>query len=163
MAMLLADPTMALRWQSPAATGPVDAPAFLFQSMYEGSVLREFLADVAWGELDFLLIDAPPGTDKLERLLQLIPPRASLLLVATPSLMARAVVVRSMRLAQESGFQRAGVVVNMSAHTCEQCGHVTELFGEEMGMPEASLFDLPVLATVPFDPRLALATDCGRT
>jgi ATP-binding protein involved in chromosome partitioning len=92
--MLLPDQAP-LRWRNPATSvaAASDAPAFLFQSVYEGAVLREFLADVAWGELDFLLIDAPPGTDKLDRILQLLPNPPVLLLVGTPSQATHAVVV----------------------------------------------------------------------
>ena len=151
-----------LRWRNPAAPEDADGgPAFLFQSMYEGSVLRELVADVAWGQLDFLLIDAPPGTDKLDRLIQLLPTPPVLVIVATPSEVTRAVVARSASVATHSRA-RAGVVVNMANHVCEECGHESPLFMGEDPAVIAAEVGLPLWGSIPFDRRLAVATDRGQ-
>lgn len=94
-------------------------------------MLRELLSDIRWGELDYLLIDAPPGADKIARLLQLVPQADTLLLVTTPSEAARFIVAKSERLAREAGAREIGLVVNMSAHVCEACGHHTPLFDDD--------------------------------
>lgn len=154
MDLLLAGDDEPLRWQS------TEAPAFLWQSTLEGGVLREFLADVHWGELDYLLIDAPPGTDKLTRLLQLLPRIDDLLIVTTPSEIARFVVAKSLRLARDAGAHRTGLVVNMTAHVCEACGHRAPLFDDDATRAQGSLED--AWAEIPFDRRLALATDRGQ-
>jgi ATP-binding protein involved in chromosome partitioning len=170
MDLLLSADDAPLRWKAP------DAPDFLWQSTLEGGVLREFLADVQWGELDTLLIDAPPGTDKITRLLQLLPRVDALLLVTTPSEIARFIVAKSARLARDSGVQRIGLVINMSGHVCEACGHHSPLFegdvvistvtddvgiSVEMDARAGLIQGVETWAEVPFDRRLALTTDRG--
>lgn len=162
MDLLLASDDAPLRWQGP------DAPAFLWQSTLEAGALREFLADVHWGALDFLLIDAPPGTDKLIRLLQLLPRIDALLLVSTPSAITHFIVGKSLRLARDVGVDRVGVVLNMAAHVCEACGHHTPLFDDDRGGEKtadretlAGYPETETWAEVPFDRRLAASTDRG--
>jgi ATP-binding protein involved in chromosome partitioning len=150
-----------LRWRNPAGGVDAGAPAFLFQSVYEGSVLRELIADVAWGALDFLLIDAPPGTDKLDRLIQLLPTPPTVLLVGTPSQAARAVVSRSATVARESGAREIGLVVNFAAHVCEKCGYESPLYEADSAEALAAEAGVPLWGTVPFDRGLAAATDRG--
>ena len=89
MDLLLASADSPVRWREPAAA------AFVWQSTLETGALREFIADTAWGELDYLLIDLPPGTDRIARLLALVPHPAVLLVVTTPSAAASGVVARS--------------------------------------------------------------------
>jgi ATP-binding protein involved in chromosome partitioning len=150
-----------LAWRHPAAPAAnTGAPAFVVQSMYEGTALRELLADVHWGELDFLLIDAPPGTDKLERLLQLLPAETVHILVTTPSQIARNVVARSVTLLRRHRV-RAGLVVNMASHICEHCGHAQPLFGEATNHQFAAEAGIDLWGMIPFDARLAAATDSG--
>src|SRR5690606_37843896 len=88
---------------------------------------REFLSDVAWGDLDVLFIDVPPGTDRIERLLALVP-SASILLVTTNSAAARHVVTKSVRLLRDIGVERVALVTNMAYHTCPSCGDTIDLF-----------------------------------
>jgi ATP-binding protein involved in chromosome partitioning len=80
----------------------------------ETGTLRELISDVAWGALDVLLVDVAPGTDRIARLLDLVPDPAALLLVTTPSEMARGVVARSVRLARDARLRRVGLVENMT-------------------------------------------------
>ena len=158
---LLLPDAVPLTWRHPVATASSSsAPAFVIQSMYEGTVLRELLADVSWGQLDYLLVDAPPGTDKLERLIQLLPGDALHLLVTTPSQIARNVVARSVTLLQRH-HARAGLVLNMASQVCESCGHEQPLFGATIGREYARDTGLELWASIPFDPRLAAATDAG--
>lgn len=133
MDLLLAGDDAPLRWRQP------DAPEFLWQSLLEGGVLRELLSDIRWGELDYLIIDAPPGADKIARLLQLVPQADMLLLVTTPSEAARFIVAKSERLAREAGAREIGLIVNMSAHVCEACGHRMPLFDSEPAGPGIQL------------------------
>jgi ATP-binding protein involved in chromosome partitioning len=161
----------ALRWRNngqqppdPATGAPgFTPPEFLWQSTLEAGTLREFLADVAWGSLDALLIDAPPGTDKLVRLFQLLPRIDLALLVSTPGEAARFVVAKSIHLAQEaSAAARLGLIANMTSHVCEACGHVTPLFERNAVGDLAKDTGIEVWAEVPFDGRLATSTDAGR-
>ncbi len=158
---LLLPQSAPLRWKHAAAPESDGAPAFVIQSMYEGTVLRELLADTAWGQLDFLLIDAPPGTDKLERLLQLLPVPPITILVTTPSQIARNVVVRSATLMRQFGGA-TGLVLNMAAQVCDRCGYEQPLFGASTRADLERETGLELWASIPFDPRLAETTDGGR-
>lgn len=144
-----------LGWRAP------DFGKFTWRSTLETGVLREFLADVVWGELDFLLIDVPPGTDKIERLLELIPDLDQALLVTTPSEATRFVVSKSLRLVQEAGVGVVGLVANMTEHECPQCGHRSSLFESGGAERLAAESGVPLWASIPFDPRLGASTDLG--
>jgi ATP-binding protein involved in chromosome partitioning len=161
MDLLLADEQAPLRWGSHASP---PAHEFLLQSTLETGALREFLADVAWGDADALVIDAPPGTDKLLRLVQLLPRIDVLLLVTTPSEISRFVVARSVRLAASAGevVRTVGLVANMTDPICETCGSVVRMFGDDGARALADASGIELWAEVPFDPRLAAATDAGR-
>lgn len=158
MEMLQADDDTPLRWRGPGGHD------FLWQSTLETGALREFLSDVAWGDLDYLVVDVPPGTDKMGRLFALVPRPAAVVLVTTPSEAARFVVSKAVRFtapAAEAG-SAVGLVANMTEIVCEDCGHATPLYaGDAIDRLERDS-GLPVWARVPFDPRLAQATDHGR-
>ncbi|NIP82403.1 MAG: P-loop NTPase [Gemmatimonadetes bacterium] len=145
-----------VRWREPAAFG------FVWQSALETGALREFLADVDWGHLDLLLLDLPPGTDKLLRTFQLIPEPAGVLLVTTPSEAARSVVHRSLRLTRELGPVRVGLVANMTGHVCSACGHHEPLFGTDAARTLARETGTDLWAEIPFSASLARDTDAGR-
>ena len=155
MELLQNDQDAPLRWRAPSEDG------YLWQSSIETGAVREFLSDVAWGELDFLLIDLPPGTDKMTRLFDLLPGLRTMLLVTTPSEMSRRVVARAARLAREQGIRSVGLVANMTHYICPGCGHTDPLFP---GDGVALLVDdtgLDVWARIPFDPKLGEASDRG--
>lgn len=154
MEMLQEAPDAPLRWRGP------QGPPSLWRGSLEAGALREFLSDVVWGELDVLLVDVPPGTDRIARVLELVSRPAAVLLVTTPSEMARAVVARSARLLREAGV-RTGLVTNMTDLVCPDCGRRTPLYREDGARRLAADAGLEEWARVPFDPRLATATDGG--
>lgn len=156
---LLVDDEAPLRWRGPQRDA---APEFLRQSLLETGALREFLADTHWGPLDWLVIDAPPGTDRLLRLLQLLPRIDLLLLVTTPAEISRFVVAKAARLADDAGVAQVALVANMTTHVCAACGHSSELFAADGATRLARSADLPLWAEVPFDARFATLTDAGR-
>ena len=156
MDLLLATDDAPLKWKGP------DAFDFVWQSALETGALREFLADVAWGELDVLLLDLPPGTDKLQRAYRLIPDVAGVILVTTPSEAARAVVARSLTLARELGAPRIGLVANMTTRVCPECGHVEALYQADGARALADAADAELWAEIPFDPAFAVRTDRGQ-
>lgn len=154
MELLQAQEDTPLRWKK---AGGLTA---LWQGAAETGALREFVSDVAWGDLDFLVIDVPPGVDKIGRLLGLLPRLERLLLVTTPSRMAQRVVARSARLLESLGFEHGALVSNMTELVCDACGHAVPLW--EDAERTASAIELPLWSRVPFDPRLAASTDDGR-
>ena len=156
---LLVEDQSPLRWRDPPGGA---APEFLRQSLLETGALREFLSDTVWGSLDYLVIDAPPGTDKIVRLLQLLPRIDLLLLVTTPAEIARFVVAKAVHLATGSGVANVGLVANMTTHVCTVCGHSSPLFDADGARRLAASADVPLWAEVPFDARIAALTDAGR-
>jgi ATP-binding protein involved in chromosome partitioning len=143
-----------LRWRGPQGDG------WVWRNVLETGTLRELLSDVAWGELDALLVDVAPGTDRIARLLELVPDPDAVLLVTTPSEMAKRVVARSARLVREARLRRVGLVENMTAWSCPDCGARTELY--EAAGPELEEHGIERWGEIPFDPRLARSTDEGR-
>ena len=130
--------------------------------MTEMNVIREFLSDMVWGELDYLLADLPPGAaaDKPPLLAGLIPDLAGAVVVTTPSEVASNVVQKSIAYAQELGIEILGVVENMSQYRCPSCGEESPLFeGDTDSMCEA--LGLPLLGRIPFDRNFARTFDKG--
>lgn len=152
--LLLSGADAPMRWKGPRDAG------LLWRGALEAGTLREFLSDIVWGELDFLFIDVPPGTDRIERLLDLVAIE-SVLLITTPSAAALHVVGKSARLLREAGVESVGLVVNMSAYTCPSCGDSTAIF-TAAALPASGLpGDLTPWVEIPFDPALAATTDNG--
>ena len=144
---LLLDDGAPLSWREPASE------RFVWRGTLEAGALREFLADVAWGELDVLLIDLPPGTDRLDDLTELVPTLAGAIAVTIPSEESRRSVERAMRRAAQAGVPLLGVVENMSGYACAGCGAVGPLYEGSAGAMLADTFGVPLLYTLPFLPR----------
>ncbi len=139
-----------------------DHSAFTWRGMVEVAAVREMLADTAWGELDVLLIDLPPGTDKLPDLLDLLPQLAAAVIVTIPSQMSTYVVRKSISIAREHmGDRPMGLAVNMAEFVCQECGTRHQLFPG--GSPEdlATEHDVHLLGRIPMDPRISEAVDSG--
>lgn len=141
---LLLDEGAPLRWREPGSE------RFVWRGTLEAGALREFLADVAWGPLDLLLVDLPPGTDRLYDLVELVPALAGVVVVTLPSEESRRAVARAMRAAREAGLPLLGVVENMSGFVCTGCGTVHDLFAGAAGAALAAEFGVPLLARIPF-------------
>lgn len=143
------------RADSPVAwKGPVGSSSVWRGSMEMG-VVREFLSDIAWGELDFLIIDLPPGTsDKALIVSQLIPDFTGAVAVTIPSDLSRAVVKKSVILAEKLDIPMIGIIENMSVYCCPDCGSESSLFEDSGAMTED--IGIPVLGAVPFDRQILL-------
>jgi ATP-binding protein involved in chromosome partitioning len=141
---------------------PTQAEAHTWRGTMEGTALREFLCDTAWGALDILLIDLPPGADRLPTLLDLLPGLTGAVVITIPSGVSHLVVRRAMTLARERGARLLGLVENMAGYACPACGTVGPLFEGPGGEATSAQHGLPFLGRVPFDPRLAAAADRGR-
>ena len=141
---------------------PTQAEAHTWRSSMEGTVLREFLTDTAWGSLDVLLLDLPPGTDRLPTVAGLLPALTGAIVVTIPSEVSHLVVRKSLTLARETKTRLLGLVENMAGYVCARCGEVGSLFEGPGGEATAAQHGIPFLGRVPFDPRLAVAADRGR-
>lgn len=152
---LLLENQAPLEWREP------DSESFVWRGAQEHGVLREFLGDVAWGELGWLVVDLPPGSARLEQVLELVPRLHAAVAVTLPTGASRSSVARSLHLLGTEGGSAVGVVENMSAYACAECGSRGALFPGDAGRELAERFDLPLLGSVPFDPRAASLADRG--
>lgn len=159
MDLFLDDDAAPVTWRHP---GGLAADTFVWRGSLEANVLREFLADTSWGTLDFLFIDMPPGADRFETLMRLVPDLSGALVVTIPSRVSYLVVRRAIAAARQAGARLLGLVENMADLFEENGEGVGELFHDRDGASLAAEMDLPSLGRVPFDARLARATDGGR-
>jgi ATP-binding protein involved in chromosome partitioning len=111
--------------------------------------IEQFLGDVYWGDLDFLLADLPPGTGDVSISLASFLPGAQMLVVTTPQDAARKVAERAGRMAERTNLHPIGVIENMSYYVCPHCGERERIFGEGGGREAAETLSVPLLAEVP--------------
>ncbi len=150
------DAASPVRWKGPMDLSPV------WLGLMEMNVIREFLADVIWGGLDYLLTDLPPGAaaDKPPVMAGFIPDLAGAIVVTTPSEVASDVVQKSVTYARDMGIRVLGMVENMSQYRCPSCGAENDLFEGNTEAMCAAL-DVPLLGRIPFDRLLARTFDKG--
>ncbi len=133
----------------------------IWRGPLKNQAIRQFIADVAWGELDYLVIDAPPGTgDEPMTVAQMIKD-AKALVVTTPQRVALADVRKSLNFCKHVKLEVLGLVENMSGYVCPHCGKTSDLFKTGGGEELAKSSDLPFLGRIPLDPRIMLAGDEG--
>jgi ATP-binding protein involved in chromosome partitioning len=123
--------------------------------------LEQFLTDVYWGELDYLIVDMPPGTGDISLSIAQFLPRAEVLVVTTPQPAAQRVAQRAAAMAEKVDLQVIGVIENMSWFTGDD-GKRYELFGAGGGEELAGELDVPLLAQIPLVPALRVGGDVGR-
>jgi ATP-binding protein involved in chromosome partitioning len=132
--------------------------------MWRGLVLtravQQFLQDAHWGDLDYLLIDLPPGTGDVQMGLARLLPRTEMLVVTTPPVAAQKVAARAADMARRGYLRVAGVIENMSDFTCEH-GTTYALFGSGGGARLARGLGVPLLGSIPLHPDLAAGGDAG--
>ncbi len=124
-------------------------------------LLTQFLEDVRWGELDYLIVDLPPGTGDAQLSLgQLVPITASVI-VTTPQEVALIDVRKAVNMFKKLEVPVVGVVENMSYYRCPSCGHHDEIFGVGGGERLSKEFDVAVLGQIPIDPKVAFGGESG--
>ncbi len=123
--------------------------------------IEQFLGDVYWGDLDFLLCDLPPGTGDVSISLASFIPGASMLVVTTPQEAARKVAERAGKMAERTNLRPIGVVENMSYYVCPHCGGRDDIFGTGGGQEAADTLGVPLMAQVPLVPALRAGGDSG--
>ncbi len=123
--------------------------------------IEQFLADVYWGDLDFLLCDLPPGTGDVSISLASFLPGASMLVVTTPQQAARKVAERAGKMAERTNLRPLGVIENMSHYVCPHCGEREEIFGSGGGREASETLGVPLMAQVPLMPAVRAGGDSG--
>ncbi|MDE5833154.1 MAG: Mrp/NBP35 family ATP-binding protein [Desulfovibrio sp.] len=135
--------------------------AILWRGPKKSSAIRQFLADVDWGELDYLFIDSPPGTgDEHMTVLKSIPD-AKCVVVTTPQEISLADVRKAINFLQYADASILGLVENMSGLVCPNCGEEISIFKKGGGINLAKKYGLDFLGAIPLDPAAAVAADRG--
>ena len=157
MDLFLKDDETPVLWES-----QTQKDAFTWRGTMEMSALREFLSDTEWGTLDYLLIDLPPGADRLPNLVDLLPNLGGTVVVTIPSGISQLVVKKSLTIAKKLlNAPVIGIVENMAAYVCADCGKTEDLFPSGHTEEMARQFDVSLLGKIPFDPRISIAADEG--
>jgi ATP-binding protein involved in chromosome partitioning len=156
MDLLLPRDDTPVTWQATTQTD-----AYVWRSSMEATALREFLSDTVWGDLDFLFLDLPPGTDRIATIADIVPGLTGIILVTIPSEVSHLVVRKSLALARDLKVPVLGLIENMAGYWCQHCQTVGELFRPGEGARLARDFRIPFLGELPFDPRMARSGDSG--
>jgi Mrp family chromosome partitioning ATPase len=137
--------------------------AVIWRGPMKHRMIRQFLAEVDWGDLDFLVVDAPPGTgDEPLSICQMAPPRSQAVIVTTPQEVALKDVKKSIRFCRELGMPVFGIIENMSGFVCPDCGASHELFKTGGGERLARETGFRFLGRIPIEPRLVTTSDDGK-
>jgi ATP-binding protein involved in chromosome partitioning len=139
---------------------PPDAPV-IWRGPMVMKAIQQLLYDVEWGELDYLVIDLPPGTGDAQLTLAQLVPVTGAVIVTTPQDVALADATKGVRMFQEVKIPILGIVENMSYFECPHCGERSELFSHGGGKQAAERLGVPFLGEVPVDPKVVVGGDTG--
>src|SRR3984885_9858452 len=152
---------MGLKMISMGLLNPGDKP-MIWRGPMLHSVMQQFLRSVQWGELDYLIIDLPPGTGDVQlSLIQLVPVTGAVL-VTTPSIVSLADVRKAVEMFRQVHVEILGVVENMSYFNCPHCDGRIDVFGHGEGRRMAQLFGVPFLGEIEIDPQIRIGGDSGK-
>jgi ATP-binding protein involved in chromosome partitioning len=141
---------------------PSDEAPVIWRGPLKMRVIQQFLADIAWGDLDFLFIDLPPGTgDEPLSVMQLIPDIDGVVIVTIPSEVSQAVVKKAVTFAKQLGIPIIGIIENMSGFVCPECGAEIDIFKAGGGMKIAKELSVQYLGKIPIDPSVCIDSDRG--
>ena len=143
---LLVDQDTPMIWRGPMAT----------------SALMQLFNDTLWGDLDYLLIDLPPGTGDIQLTLAQKIPVAGAVIVTTPQDIATLDAKKALKMFEKVEVPVLGIVENMAVHTCSNCGHVEHLFGQGGGERMAAKYGVPLLGSLPLDIAIREQGDAGQ-
>jgi ATP-binding protein involved in chromosome partitioning len=125
-------------------------------------IIKQFLSDFMWGELEFLFIDAPPGTgDEPLTVMQTLPDMDGTIIVTIPSEVSEDVVRKSVSFSRKMGIPIIGIVENMSGYTCPKCGETINILGAGGGKRIAEELKVPFIGQIPIDPKICEEADKG--
>ena len=143
---LLVDPDQAMVWRGPMATQALD----------------QLLRQTNWRELDYLIVDMPPGTGDIQLTLSQRVPLTGAVIVTTPQDIALLDARKGIKMFEKVGVPILGIVENMAVHVCSQCGHAEHIFGEGGGQRMASEYGMDYLGALPLDIQIRLQADSGK-
>ena len=140
---------------------PSKDDAIIWRGPMKYSAIRQFIGDVEWGDLDFLVIDSPPGTGDEPLTVAQIVSEARAIIVTTPQEVALADVRKSINFCKTVKMEIIGLVENMSGLNCPHCGEKIDLFGSGGGERTARQTGIRFLGRIPFDPNVVACGDSG--
>ena len=139
-----------------------DSPV-IWRGPLKMAVIKQFLGEVNWGDLDYLIIDLPPGTgDEPLSVAQLLPAPDGAIIVTTPQDVALLSVRKSINFARALNMRVLGLIENMSGFTCPHCGKTVNIFGSGGGQKACMDLTVPLLGCIPLDPMIAETGDSGK-
>ncbi len=150
-----------LKMISMGLLNPGDKP-MIWRGPMLHSVITQFLRSVEWGELDYLIIDLPPGTGDVQLTLIQTVAVTGAVVVTTPSTVALADVRKAIEMFRQVNVEVLGVVENMSTFACPHCGKAVDIFGHGEGAKTAIAYGVPVLGEIEIDPRIRVGGDTGK-
>jgi len=137
--------------------------AVIWRGPMKIEVIKQLIANVAWGDLDYLVVDCPPGTgDEPLSVCQFLEGGAEAVIVTTPQEVAATDVSKSLNFCNQLGVPVVGIVENMSGFVCPKCGEVTEIFSSGAGENLAMQYHVPLLGKLPIDPAICRGGDAGK-
>ncbi len=142
---VLTDPSVPMIWRGPMVHGAI----------------KQLLRDTVWGELDYLIVDLPPGTGDAQLSVTQTVPLAGVIFVTTPQTVSLIDGIKGINMFKKLNIPIVGLVENMSGFTCPHCGKETDIFSKGGGVEEAKKRDLRFLGAVPLDPSIVISGDSG--
>ena len=141
---------------------PSDESPVIWRGPLKMRAIQQFLSDITWGELDYLLVDLPPGTgDEPLSVMQLLPNIDGVVIVTIPSEVSQAVVKKAVTFARQLNVPVIGIIENMSGFICPKCGNEVNIFKVGGGQKMAEDLAVPFLGRIPLDPEICSDSDSG--
>ncbi len=159
--MLAAETETGIKVMSINLLLPSEDDAVIWRGPLISNVIKQFWNEIVWGELDYLIVDLPPGTSDASLTVMQSIPLSGVVLVTSPQDLAGMVVRKAAHMAQRMGAPILGLVENMSYLVCPRCGEEIRVFGPSHAMHIAQEFWAPLIGRLPLDPELARCCDSG--
>lgn len=141
---------------------PSDESPIIWRGPLKMKAIQQFLSDIIWGDLEFLLIDLPPGTgDEPMSIMQLLPEMDGVVIVTIPSEVSQEVVKKAVTFSRKLNIPIIGILENMSGFVCPECGAEYNIFGSGGGQKIATDLGVPFLGKIPIDPQICVDSDRG--
>jgi ATP-binding protein involved in chromosome partitioning len=136
--------------------------AMIWRGPMATQALEQLLRQTNWRDLDYLIVDMPPGTGDIQLTLSQRVPMTGAVIVTTPQDIALLDAKKGIKMFEKVGVPILGIVENMAVHVCSQCGHAEHIFGHEGGKRMAQEFGMPYLGALPLDLSIRLQADSGK-
>ncbi len=162
MGILPAESKIGIKIMSINLLLPSEDEAVIWRGPLISGAIRQFWGDVVWGDLDYLIVDLPPGTSDAALTVMQSLPMSGVVLVTSPQGLADMVVAKAAKMAQRLDMPLLGLIENMSYAVCPDTGKRLEVFGPSKSAAIAARFGIPLLGQLPIDPEIAQLCDVGR-